>query len=240
MANAVSKCRKDSRWNNCSDNNTDLKRYVIVTVEGKLDLCNAKVRDFYRILINIRSEQPTAIAKWNNTYDDINWSSVFTLPFRLLRDTKIQTLQYKILTRIFPCNQQLFKWKIIQSPRCSDCYEIDTIEHYFCECEIIQAFWDSFMKWWNHVSGCYFHLNNSDIIFGIEMEDGNIIKALNYCILIVKRYIYVEKYNKRELFFLAYLQDLKYRLGIEIYLEKGKAQKNIDYLDTIMNIYEQL
>ncbi len=52
------------------------------------------------------------------TYPDFNntdlktWPRIFKLPFQVIRETKIQAFQYKILHRIISCNKWLFNIKI--------------------------------------------------------------------------------------------------------------------------------
>ena len=208
-----------------------------------INLCNCKSSTFYNIMIDTYGESPVAVKRWNELYYDIDWERSFTLAFRLLRDTKIQTLQYKILMRIFPCNSKLFRWKIVYSPRCNFCYEIDSIEHYLYECNLVRKFWSAFEKWWKHISDCYIHLATKDILFGIHLDDSKMLRALNYSILIAKRYIYVEKYKSNSLFFLVFLQDLKMRLETDIYIEKRHIDTNIvnqAKLETYLFIHEKM
>ncbi len=58
--------------------------------------------------------KPTCIKKWTKLYPDFStahkniWVRIFKLPFKTVRDTKLQTFQYGILHHIMPCNECLF------------------------------------------------------------------------------------------------------------------------------------
>ena len=65
-----------------------------------------------------------------------NWTKIYKLPFKICRDTYIQTLQYKILHRVLNCNYNLYLWKINDNSMCEICKFLDTIEHYlFQKCQ---------------------------------------------------------------------------------------------------------
>ncbi len=71
---------------------------------------------------------------------------MFKLPFKTVRDTKLQTFQYRIL-HIIPCNEWLFKIKIKNSNSCSFCNEIDTLPHFFVKCRKVNNFWKYWFNW---------------------------------------------------------------------------------------------
>ena len=50
-------------------------------------------------------------------------------PYIYLRETKLQSFQYKIINRIINCNKKLFDMKIEHSPVCSYCDQTDDIGH---------------------------------------------------------------------------------------------------------------
>ena len=41
----------------------------------------------------------------------------------------------------------LYKWKIIENPKCLDCNHVDTLEHHFFDCETTKLFWKSITDW---------------------------------------------------------------------------------------------
>ncbi len=49
------------------------------------------------------------------------------MSFKTARETKIQTIQYRIIHRIIPCNEWLHNIKIRDINKCNVCPGIDTI-----------------------------------------------------------------------------------------------------------------
>ncbi len=88
----------------------------------------------------------------SETYPDFynadlkTWPRIFKLPFQVIRETKIQTFQYKILHRII-CNKWLFNIKITTSEVSDYCKEIDDILLFFFLCTNIREFWNLILDW---------------------------------------------------------------------------------------------
>ena len=78
-----------------------------------------------------------------------NMKKYYQIPFINIRHTKIQSMQYKIIHNFYITNLKLFKWKIIDSSKCTFCDDIDNLEHHFFECRELQVFWNSFCNWWH-------------------------------------------------------------------------------------------
>ena len=82
------------------------------------------------------------------------------------------------------------------------------------------------------------NINNSIIIFGIP-DPRDVIKALNYCILTAKFYIYKQRlFNNNEIDFYAYLIVLKQKLNIEqtICVKEYRPDKFEKYLFIYTNL----
>ena len=94
------------------------------------------------------------------------------LPFYTVRETKIQSFQYKIIHWIINCNKKLYETKIKPSPLCDHCGSVDEIPNFFVLCPIVLLFWKDFFRWWNsfnHIHGQSFDLpGTKEILFGIQ------------------------------------------------------------------------
>ena len=100
----------------------------------KLNVSCVTNRLLYRYLTCQKSTRPTAEDKWIEYYpflETIDWSTIYTLQFMTLSDSRLQSFQYSILHRYFGCNYNLYLWKISENSLCENCNRIDTIEHYF-------------------------------------------------------------------------------------------------------------
>jgi len=186
-----------------------------------------KCKDFYWFIIKQIKYNPKSVERWHDVYEELNnnidnkWSEIFKLPFYLLKDTKIQSFQYRINHRILNCNYWLKQIKIKDSNICQYCNHIDTIEHYLIQCYTTKQFWKSFRNWWSGLTeNCdIFHIDFSindeiNVIFGFPggTED---IAVLNYCIIYAKYFIYLQKINdKQSIDFYSFLPFLKHKLKI--------------------------
>ena len=104
-----------------------------------------KTVEIYQVLVTRVSKPPTSTAIWVNLFPFLErheWPVSYELSYKILREPYFQSFQYKILYRIVNSGDNLFKWNIIDSPKCHNCTIIDTIEHYFNYCEVSQAFWE--------------------------------------------------------------------------------------------------
>ncbi len=85
----------------------------IITINNTLIkiIENVTCKEFYWHLMNIDPHTPMAVQHGLVIYPMFNeastnvWPRIFNLPFKTVRDTKIQTFQYRIIQKIIP-----YKW----------------------------------------------------------------------------------------------------------------------------------
>lgn len=63
-------------------------------------------------------------------------------------------------------NKSLCNMKLIPSPNCNICNEIETIQDRFYLCNSIQVFWKDLIYWWQQHTEIVIHLTMKDVIFG--------------------------------------------------------------------------
>ena len=225
---------KDAHNKNMSN---DLKIYID---HIKTDFNKVENKEVYWEFVRSIKVQPTAVIKWENLYDltHFEWEDIFCIANTCARDTKLQSLQYQIIHRFFPCNATLHNWYADHNENCEYCDELDTLEHYFYNCEIAQNFWNLFHQWWCEVTNVNMNPALLDIIFGVTNHQGDIlIDCLNYCILLGKWFIYNQKKNNKECHIFEYLKLLKMRLEIEQYLCNQKCQPDL-FVEKWLTIFE--
>jgi len=214
-----------------------------------LDQCSSK--DFYWHLINITNHIPSCITKWSTIYSSLNdahtseWKAIFNHPFKTCRETKLQSLQFKIIHRTIACNHWLYNIKIAENNTCIFCNSHpDTIEHFFLLCNNVNHFWVSFNNWWKGLTNQnLIEINipsklQQNILFGFP-DHTDTTSVLNYCILQAKSYIYNKKINKlNDMFLLDFLIYLKAKLNQEKYILTtiNKQQKFSKFLFVLENL----
>ena len=138
----------------------------------------SNIDTYFELLENIIKE-PTAIAIWVDLFsflDKIQWENIFLNVNHMIKETYIQTFQYKILHRLTNCNYNLFKWKLKDSPYCNYCnIHIDTIEHHFYLFALCKHSWEQLGNYLTRT----FKIENSldlticEVIFSIGLKKTN-------------------------------------------------------------------
>ena len=128
-------------------NNSDV---YIYTEHEKVDVLDIRCRNYYLLFIKPLCKPPIAQEKWQEQFNikPEDWLEIYVTPFKVIRDTDVQSLQYKIINRFFPCKYIVSKWYKNVEPICDYCEEVDTIQHYFYYCQEINKLWNSLQNWW--------------------------------------------------------------------------------------------
>ena len=195
---------------------TDISSKIKIKDKMK-DIKDMTCKDIYWEYISSVGAHPTAEAKWAEYIDlDEDWEHLYVIPYRVCRETYLQSFQFKIVNRFFPCNYTLSKWYKEQSPQCNQCDGIDYLEHYFYLCEPVNSFIHSMERWWLSTLEVSMKLNAKYVLFGIpNHNDDMFIDIFNLCILYAKWYIYQCKQNNQSIFIIDYLKLVKEKLCIE-------------------------
>ena len=118
----------------------------------------------------MKKRSPMCIRKWNDIFklEENDWAEIFYLPYSITRKTKLQTFQYKVLHRIFPCRYWLHKCKITDNNDCVNCDQINTIAHYFIERAWNHTLWKCLTRWLSIILDLSLdiEITAQDILFG--------------------------------------------------------------------------
>ncbi len=110
--------------------------------------------------------------------------------------TKLQSFQYRILHRTITFRKKLYNMKLVDSPNCLYCNNIDDMKHFLLYCEKNRNICQSFFLWWNRVSDTKITLHSEfleeSILFGFQMN-GEVFDILNSCTLNGNFYIHKQK-----------------------------------------------
>ena len=180
----------------------------------------------YLDIVKRKYKSPVSQVKWLERFpflENIDWRSIYCLPYKTCRDNYSQTIQYKLLHRYTNCNYNLFKWKIIDSPNCNYCNFSDTIEHYFYECERVSKFWKKISLWLKDITEVTIDTTMLEILFGIFTEN-DYSYLCNYIILKGKVFICNKNKTESELFLLEFLNKLKYDIFLEREIFRNKNE----------------
>ena len=206
------------------------------------NLTDIKTKDLYWEYIAKKSTLPTSRAKWEELYYYVNfdWSQIYTLPYAVARETKLQSLQFQILNRYIPCKRFLYMCNKEETDKCQFCGEIDEIDHYFYTCDELKPFFNSFNEWFSDTMEINIVLHSPDIIFGIPNDNNDdLLYSLNFCILFVKSYIFQSKKEGETPIFEIFKHRIKERLTTEKYILETQ-NKNETFEKVWQKLYESL
>ena len=195
----------------------DLSQCILVK-EKWMNIKDLACKDVYWDFIADHCARPASITKWEKYLNvhDLEWSKHFVIPFEACRETHIQSFQYKILHRFFPCQYTLSLWYKEENAKCKSCNEIDYLEHYFYSCTPVNNFWKMVEKWWLTILGTSVALSAADVLLGIaNFHNDDFINILNFCILYGKWYISRCKKDGVNISFIDYIKLLKDKLKLE-------------------------
>ncbi|CAH1776583.1 unnamed protein product, partial [Owenia fusiformis] len=173
-----------------------------------------KTKTIYWILVDNLFKEPNGKKYLNSKFNfsEEDWKHIFTLPFKTVREPRIQCLQYKLVLNVTPNNQFLTRKKIKNSNLCDFCKndKIDDTIHFFIECPNSSKIWDDFKKIFN------IDLTIKDIIVGkLDQERDHTSKAINFCILYIKSLIHKSRLVNTKITFMQIKEILKYKINDE-------------------------
>ena len=116
--------------------------------------------------------------------------------------------------RILPTNKYLKRCGLVQSDMCYFCNsEVETIEHIFWFCPVIERFWLDFATRLHDTCNIQLDLNPKSVCLGYL---GVVNKHLiNHIINLVKRYIYISKCKEKYLNMDAVFSFIRYHYLLE-------------------------
>ena len=124
-----------------------------------------KNKDFYNIFQSNAFIKPYLHKFWENTfscYDEIHWHSVYESLYNSCITNNVKQFKFKLLHNIIATNENLYKWKITQTPDCQICACKQDYSHFFISCKAIDTFWGSIS---NTFQKCGFNKNMRQLKF---------------------------------------------------------------------------
>ena len=134
-----------------------------------------------------------------------DWKLIFTLASKIVLDTCLITLQYKIIYRVFNCKYKLYLWNLVDSPNCYLCNKIDNLEHYFFYCDGSNLFWRQVESWLTKNYLIKFKFTIFEILLGLHFIEMGYYYPINYLIMLGKYYIFQCKQKQTSPFLKSFL-----------------------------------
>ena len=164
--------------------------------------CDEKIsclttRSIRQNLVDEREKLPHSISFWNRKFNDVEIMPYFLLLYNCTKETRLRTLQWKILHNIYPTNILLFKMGKKDSDNCDYCTVRDFIEHFFCNCIVVRQIWHVLEEKIELILGHPFALSETHKLFGVTKANvpACFVNKINHLLLIVKMCISKFKYG---------------------------------------------
>ena len=180
---------------------------------GNKMLKSITTKDISGTLIERDHIVPISNHFWERKYPNyiFCWEAIWKNVFLCINEARVRSLQWKILHNIYPTNILLYKMKKIDTMNCLSCAEIDFIEHFFCECKIVKPLWQEVEDLAKIKYGKIIKLQNTDILFGKDVESPKKFTYLNSLILIAKMCISKFKYGQHPNILYLFTRECKLR-----------------------------
>ena len=206
-----------NNFNTIAMENNENTELSIIIDKKKVKMKDINCKQLYWAEVHRKGQRPTSYFKWESEfyYATFNWNMINCIPYECARETSLQSLQYKIIHRFYPCGYTLNLWKL-ESDKCNYCEKIDTLQHHFVDCEKVGMFWRSVKAWCLRNFQFTIEFGTLDILLGIPNEYKNLeINTLNFIILFGKNYIKTCKNAKKAVDFYEFQITLKNRMVLE-------------------------
>ena len=183
--------------------------------------CNCPIGDIGRKMFEqliSDKHRPHSERFWEQKFQ-VNFDKcLWAIHFEATKETKLLTLQWKILQNIYPTSIFLHKIGYKASELCDNCGVRDTIEHFFVDCRLVKPLWLEVGKTIEKITGRMPNLMINEFLLGVtnsNMLSKNVINTINYICLIGKMVISKFKYGKHYNIIYLFENEIKNRGVLE-------------------------
>lgn len=148
-----------------------------------VSLPNEQPRDIINVNLNsctlpLSCQNSTAFKRWVDSPDpslkisgEEEGRDLSLNVYRATRETKLQSLNFRITNHIVPCRKFLKQIRLIDSDLCEICAEQDSLSHFFRKCPQVRLFWASFAHWFDRIDDlCLGDLPTKNILLGLPPQ----------------------------------------------------------------------
>lgn len=183
------------------------------------EIRNISPKKAYSLLLSAKNIVSVAFHRWTRNghppsiKDKEEWNRVCRRAYITTKETKLQSLQFKIIHAVTPCRKYLRQIRVVEDESCTWCGEVDDINHFFFLCPRIKTFWTSLSQWLAQQANINLNqITPKEAIFGVD--DQSIRgKITNFILLHFRFYIHRQRLFHDSKFELTHwLSELRLRL----------------------------
>lgn len=165
--------------------------YPFETISDKISL------HIYNKLTHNPDSLSALMAKWKDKlqidFVKEEFFEHFSRIYVLVPDIKCRNFQFRYLHRTVFCADILYKWKLVDSPRCLYCHnELETMEHLFYSCAEVSRFWEMFVSWYEATTDTEIFISLENVSFCNHEID-----IVNTLIIMAKQFLFSRRIAER-------------------------------------------
>lgn len=145
---------------------------IIRIQKSNIKIENLDNKTVYDFLIKDKIKLNIGIETWKKqiSIEPLQIKNTFDFIHNRINSNKLKSFKWKLISRILPNQQNLYVWKISDTPMCQVCRSIDTYQHFFIDCKFISSFWKNVYDILNKI-----HFDNKielkHLAFGYKITD---------------------------------------------------------------------
>ena len=126
--------------------------------------------EFYKLLMKQTCKKSHMEKYWTNLFQDTPlWKIVYENRIKNIGDKKLADFHFKLIHKILPSQENLFKWKISNSNNCRfGCTQVENYNHLFISCPKVQHLITSIENTLKHL-GFTLKMSMKTLIFGHKL-----------------------------------------------------------------------
>ena len=185
------KCWLDKLQDRAPQNNNNESLFEI-SAGNSIDINTMKARHFYSVLIKMKRTKPLFCIYWQAYFalpEDFIWNDVLLFKLKQISVNTIKQFNFRLLHRILPSKDNLFKWKILNENKCDVCNCVNTTLHMLLRCKAIKILWKIIENIIFHMYKIIVRIDEKVIIIGVQ-NFANENWCINFIINITEFVIY--------------------------------------------------
>ena len=213
-----------------TENSTAPESTFLIPVDNNLKVpCSKRTcKLIYSVLVKNNQEKPTSVSYWqqklNKQLDDKSWEQFFFMPRKATIGSYTRCFQFKIINNALLLNSQLYKFGLVDSPKCSFCDMIDqTSIHFFNDCNITLNLWQKVKNWLEpSLALPELDLKNAQLVYIPESsENTHITLLINHILFTFKRSLFEVKTRNKPPSEFYIINRIKKTMQIEFQIPKS-------------------
>jgi hypothetical protein len=202
----------------------------LITKQCHYSLKQLTTKEIYSALVFDKKEIPTGqvalqnMINENTNVQNVDWPNAYFMINKTTIYTKLREFQYKLLHNILPVNHILYKWKLIDSERCSYCFiNAETLDHLFCFCPKVVTFYLLLKEWFQTYGINLPCMKVKDILLG-DLSGSENCLIVNHALLLYKQIVYNSRDDTHNLSLAKYINILTNTEKTERQIAKNRGK----------------